>query len=70
MIGMVSRANLLSTLARLTGEPSQPVLDDLTIRKKIVDEIARQLWAPGATVDIAVRDGVVTLNGTGYGPTI
>ncbi|RWL80591.1 MAG: CBS domain-containing protein [Mesorhizobium sp.] len=64
VIGMVSRANLLSTLARLTGEPPQPVLDDLIIRKKIADEIARQPWAPGASVDIVVRDGVVTLNGT------
>lgn len=64
VIGMVSRANLLSTLARLTGEPSQPVLNDLAIRKNIVDEIARQPWAPSAAVDIRVRNGVVTLTGT------
>jgi CBS domain-containing protein len=64
VIGMVSRANLLSTLARLTGEPPQPVLNDVAIRKSIVDEIARQPWAPSATVDILVHDGVVTLNGT------
>ncbi|MDG4884502.1 CBS domain-containing protein [Mesorhizobium sp. WSM4884] len=64
VIGMVSRANLLSTLARLTGEPPQSVLNDLVIRKNIADEIARQPWAPSATVDILVRDGVVTLNGT------
>lgn len=63
VIGMVSRANLLSALARLAGETPQPVVDDLMIRKSITDELAGKAWAPGATVDIAVRDGVVTLSG-------
>ncbi len=64
VIGIISRANLLSALARLAGEPPQPVVDDLVIRKSIVDEMAGKAWAPGAAIDILVRDGVVTLNGT------
>jgi CBS domain-containing protein len=64
VVGMVSRANLLSALARLAGETPQPVLDDLAIRKSIADELAGKAWAPGATINIAVRNGVVTLSGT------
>lgn len=64
VIGIVSRANLLSVLARLAGEAPQPVVDDLVIRRSIADELAGKAWAPGATIDIAVRDGVVTLSGT------
>lgn len=64
VIGMVSRANLLSALARLMGEPSQPVVSDLAIRKSIVDELTGRGWAPGVMIDILVRDGVIMLNGT------
>jgi CBS domain-containing protein len=64
VVGMVSRANLLTVLARPSGETPQPVVDDLAIRKSIVDELGGKAWAPGATIDIAVRDGVVTLSGT------
>jgi CBS domain-containing protein len=64
VVGVVSRANLLSTLARLGSETPQPVVDDLTIRRSILDELDGKTWAPGATINIAVRDGVVTLGGT------
>lgn len=64
VVGIVSRANLLSALARLMGETPQPVVSDLTIRKSILDEVAGKEWAPGTTIDVRVRDGVVTLNGT------
>jgi hypothetical protein len=63
VIGIVSRANLLPLLARPLGEAPQPVLDDFAIRKSIADELAGKAWAPGATIDIAVRHGVVTLKG-------
>lgn len=62
--GIVSRANLISALARVAGEMPQPVVDDLVIRKGILDEIGRRPWSPEASLDIAVRDGVVTLAGT------
>jgi osmotically-inducible protein OsmY len=60
----VSRANLLCALARLADESSRTVIDDLAIRQNIIEEVAGKAWAPGTTVDIQVRDGVVTLNGT------
>jgi signal-transduction protein with cAMP-binding, CBS, and nucleotidyltransferase domain len=63
VVGIVSRANLLSALVRVMGEAPQPVVSDLTIRKSIMDEIAGKEWAPGDTVDILVHNGVVTLNG-------
>lgn len=64
LAGMISRANLLSALVRLAGEIPEPVVGDMAIRKTILDEIAGKPWAPDATLDILVRDGVVTLNGT------
>ena len=64
VVGVVSRANLLSALARLIGEAPQPFVSDVTIRKSIMDEIVGKEWAPGNTIDILVRNGVVTLNGT------
>jgi CBS domain-containing protein len=63
VVGIVSRANLLSALVRVMGEAPQPVVSDLKIRKSIMDEIAGKEWAPGDTVDILVHNGVVTLNG-------
>jgi CBS domain-containing protein len=64
VVGMISRANLLSALVRLDGETPQPIIDDLTIHKSIVNELAGKAWSPGTTINIAVRNGVVTLNGT------
>jgi CBS-domain-containing membrane protein len=70
LIGLVSRANLLSALVPLTDEPPQPVVDDLQIRKSIADELARMRWAPGDTIDIVVHGGVVTLSGTVKSPHV
>jgi len=64
LAGMISRANLLSALVRLAGEVPQQAEGDTAIRKNILDEIAGKPWAPAAALDILVRDGVVTLNGT------
>lgn len=64
VVGIVSSSNLLSVLARLPAAPPQPVVGDLAIRKGIIDEMAGKPWAEDATIDIVVRDGIVTLNGT------
>ena len=41
--------------------PSAP--DDTGIREKILEQFKSEKWAPVATVDAIVRDGVVTLTG-------
>lgn len=65
--GMISRADLMRALARLTAKsPSPPdhsFANDAKIRKAILTEMDRQSWAPKASVNIDVRDGVVQLHG-------
>jgi CBS domain-containing protein len=62
--GIVSRSNLVLALSRNAGEIPSSVVSDLAIRKCIMDELVRNAWTHGATIDIVVRDGVVNLSGT------
>jgi CBS domain-containing protein len=64
VVGIVSRANLLHALARLSGEakPGQP--DDRAIREELLDHLVNLNWAPLASLDITVRNGVVDLWGS------
>ncbi|MFD8325560.1 CBS domain-containing protein [Streptomyces lydicus] len=54
LVGMVTRRDVLRIFARPDGE----------IRDEVIDEIVvRALWLNPHSVDVAVRDGVVTLSG-------
>lgn len=64
VVGIVSRANLLHALARLSGEAASGQPSDLAIRKRLLDELRGQSWAPVSALDIIVRDGVVDLWGS------
>jgi len=64
VVGIVSRANFLQTLASIGSEVSPTTSDDKTIRERILAELNRQKWAPTGMLDVVVRDGVVTLWGT------
>jgi osmotically-inducible protein OsmY len=64
VVGIVSRANLLHALARLSGEAKPASADDQTIRAALLAELAREKWAPVGALDIIVRDGVVDLWGS------
>ncbi|CAH1659922.1 CBS domain-containing protein [Chelatococcus asaccharovorans] len=61
--GIVSRANILRVLARQLEDLPQAPQDDLKVRQNILDEIARQGWLPGDTINVTVRDGNVELDG-------
>jgi CBS domain-containing protein len=62
-VGIVTRANLLRTLATyLHLEPASSATD-AEIRERILQELKSEKWAPVATVDAMVQDGVVTLSG-------
>jgi len=63
ILGIVSRANLLAALLEAAGEARPAASSDREIRKRVLAEIDRQLWAPRASVDIAVEDAVVELRG-------
>ena len=62
LIGIVSRADLLHALQRLLVAEPKTAASDETIRRHVLDELAKAPWAPhGLTVDVA--NGVVTLDG-------
>jgi CBS domain-containing protein len=64
VVGIVSRANLLHALARLS-EVSAPLSQtDADIRGRIIGEVQRQPWGLRAGIEIAVHDGMVELWGT------
>jgi CBS domain-containing protein len=63
LIGIVTRANLLRALASVMLEPPAASADDAVIRKRIIDALRAESWAPAATVDALVREGEVTLTG-------
>lgn len=64
VVGIVSRANLLHALARISGEAKPASADDQTIRAQLLAELGKERWAPVAALDIVVRHGVVDLWGT------
>ncbi len=64
LVGIVSRANLLQALvARGVGEPAPSATDDRAIRKRIVEELAKETGARVDLVSVIVEDGTVHLWG-------
>jgi CBS domain-containing protein len=64
LVGIVSRADLMSAVARiLDREEAIPSGDD-AIRERVLAQFAgAQGWAPPSGVTVTVQDGVVELNG-------
>ena len=61
-VGIVSRANLVRALALASPEPAKGwTPSDLTIRERLLAEIAQEKWAQGALANILVQDRVVHL---------
>ena len=64
VIGMITRADFIHALALLVRQPYEETLaSDAEIAKRIEKEMNAQAWAPVASIDIAVKNGVVTLRG-------
>jgi CBS domain-containing protein len=62
LLGIVSRADLVRRVGQLLD--AAPVsADDATIRRTILDTMARERWAPRTMLDITVKDAVVQLDG-------
>jgi CBS domain-containing protein len=64
VVGIVSRANLLHALAKLSAEAKPSTPDDRSIRERLLVEIKKERWAPLGLIDIVVRNGVVDLWGS------
>lgn len=64
LVGIVSRASLLHAFATISRDLPPPAKSDADIQERVMEELAKQPWAPIALIDIAVKDGVVELWGS------
>jgi CBS domain-containing protein len=64
LVGIISRANLLKALADALAAPAPGAASDQALRERVLAEIAKQPWAPRATLDVEVHGGVAVLCGT------
>jgi CBS domain-containing protein len=64
VVGIVSRANLLHTLAGVAREVKPVAASDSSIRERALKELSGQLWAPVSLINVIVRSGVVELWGS------
>jgi CBS domain-containing protein len=63
LIGVISRADLLSSLLRVLEAQHSEHRGDDDIREQILAELAKAAWVPRDGLSISVRDGIVDLNG-------
>jgi CBS domain-containing protein len=64
VVGMLTRADFVHALALFLRESyDQALVSDADIEQRIRAEMQAQLWAPTASVEIAVKNGVVSLHG-------
>jgi CBS domain-containing protein len=63
LVGIVSRANLLTALARVAPLAPQTSATDTEIRARVLAEIDKVPWALRGGIDAAVHDGAVELRG-------
>lgn len=63
LVGIVTRANLLRALASYLHPAAPASTSDTKIRETVLHGLKSEKWAPVATVDAIVRNGVVTLTG-------
>jgi CBS domain-containing protein len=64
LVGIITRADFIRALASFVSESYDELpRSDVEIRRSLLAEVASQSWAPKATIDVDVRDGVVQLHG-------
>ncbi|HYZ39965.1 MAG TPA: CBS domain-containing protein [Stellaceae bacterium] len=63
LVGVVSRADLLRTLAAALEEHTGETHDDKEILERILAELAKVAWVPRDGLSINVKDGIVQLDG-------
>ena len=63
VVGIVTRSNLMRAMVSVARAIAPTASDDTAIREHLMDEIQKAEWAPSATIDVVVRDGIVELWG-------
>jgi CBS domain-containing protein len=62
LVGMVTRSDLLRTVASLARDIPDPTADDDHIRNRVIASIEKNEWQP-VQLSVTVRDGIVHLSG-------
>jgi CBS domain-containing protein len=63
VVGIITRSNLMHAMVSLARAAQSPAEDDAAIRERLLDELKKEQWAPAATTNVVVHDGVVELWG-------
>jgi CBS domain-containing protein len=63
LAGIVTRSNLMHAMVSLARVSPPGAQSDAAIREKLLAEIKKEQWAPAATANVVVHDGVVDLWG-------
>jgi len=63
LVGIVTRSNLMRAMVSLARGAPPVAKGDAAIRDRLLAEFNKETWAPIATVDVQVNDGVVELWG-------
>jgi len=64
VVGVCSRADLLRALAVTSRKAPAVPADDRTVRNRLLDTLEKESWAPLATLNVTVSEGVVDVWGT------
>ncbi len=62
LVGIISRADLVRALSQ-AAEAERPPVDDEVLEKLLLEKMRAQDWLDGTFINLAVRNGVVELNG-------
>jgi signal-transduction protein with cAMP-binding, CBS, and nucleotidyltransferase domain len=63
VFGIITRANVMRSLIHVPLEAKPLSADDTVTRERLLSELEKQPWAPLATINVFVKDGVVRLSG-------
>lgn len=63
IVGLVSRANLVQTLASWRDESPPTKLDDIALRDSVMAILEKEPWAHVALINVTARSGVIDLWG-------
>jgi CBS domain-containing protein len=63
MVGIITRSNLMHAMVSLARTAQPVATDDASIRAQLLAEMQKEQWAPVASANVVVHDGVVELWG-------
>ncbi len=63
VVGILTRSNLMQAMVSLARAAPPASQSDSAIREQLLAEMDKEKWAPAATANVIVRDGVVELWG-------